>query len=371
MEELGNSVLMVGLLPNYTRTPDNEVRAAGGLISNFKPSKNRLIWNDLNSDAMRPVKGDETSAATSNLPHVGGRYAEFIDYVNDFVGGFEDYATFLLATRDGTREGGLLDGFGEVVIRRVIRQTRFYHLLLERLKNEKHWEDGVLWSVQADFLARLADWDSDTDLLWPLQRSERASLLALNVPYFVAKGDETEICDSTGSLVKTTAVPGITRARSRIRGLTGEDIAWQSEIIRQSALVASTGDDVQAPRTQQWDLGTQGIEPVGEMCLREVDEIASELARYALRRGPAAAWIGLDWLGDTEISQFVLLGPELYNGAAGVGAFLAAHAAVTGNQQSAELAFSGVMHLRKDLTSATAARFARSLGVGIGTGSPR
>ena len=73
-----------------------------------------------------------------------------------------------------------------------------------------------------------------------------------------------------------------------------------------------------------------------EACTREADEIACELARVAIRRGTAAAWIGLDWLGESDVSQFVLMGPELYNGVSGIGVFLAAHAAVTGNQTSAE-----------------------------------
>ena len=37
-------------------------------------------------------------------------------------------------------------------------------------------DDGVAWSAQADFIARLADWEKDSDPLWPLQRAERAAL---------------------------------------------------------------------------------------------------------------------------------------------------------------------------------------------------
>jgi type 2 lantibiotic biosynthesis protein LanM len=370
LDALGDSVLMVGLLPAYTRTPENEILAAGGLISSWKLGDRRVVWKDPNSDAMRPVNGAETNGATSNLPHVEGRYAEFRDYVDDFVRGFENYATFLLEriAADNTGAGGLLDGFGDVLIRKILRQTGFYYLLLHRLRDHRKMDDGVLWSVQADFLARLANWDKDADPLWGLQRAERSALLALDVPYFVSPGDGNEIRDSTGTLVSTTAVPGITRARARILSLDTQEIAWQSEIIRQSSASALRPDGTEASTTEPSTLETEAAGLARDLCAREADDIAGELAGLAIRRGPAAAWIGLDWLGDSDISQFVHLGPELYNGVTGIGVFLAAHAAITGSQSSAELALSGVAHLRKNIRSRNAARFARSLGIGGATG---
>ena len=95
------------------------------------------------------------------------------------------------------------------------------------------------------------------------------------------------------------------------------------------------------------------------------------MSHYAIRRGPSVAWIGLDWLGDSEFPQLVCLGPDLYNGICGIGVFLGAHAAVTGNKASAELAYAGLSQLRKNLKSRNAARMSRALGVGgaVGLGS--
>ena len=105
-----------------------------------------------------------------------------------------------------------------------------------------------------------------------------------------------------------------------------------------------------------------------EIFTAEADRIAAELSRQAIRRGPGAAWIGLDWLGDSEVFQLVCLGPDLYNGVSGISLFLAAHAAATGCAPSAELALAGVAHLRKDLRSRNAPRIARSLGIGGAAG---
>ena len=89
------------------------------------------------------------------------------------------------------------------------------------------------------------------------------------------------------------------------------------------------------------------------------------------RRGPSAAWIGLDWLGDSEVSQLVVLGPDLYNGACGIALFLAAHAAVTDAMSSRDLALAALAPLRAALVGRNPARTARSLGLGgaLGMGS--
>ncbi len=108
--------------------------------------------------------------------------------------------------------------------------------------------------------------------------------------------------------------------------------------------------------------------PGKEFFIAEADRIAEEVARHAIRRGLSAAWIGLDWLGDAGHYQLVCLGPDLYNGNAGIALFFAAHAAVTGTQRSGELALAAVARLRKTLKSRTAARMARSLGIGGATG---
>ncbi len=74
------------------------------------------------------------------------------------------------------------------------------------------------------------------------------------------------------------------------------------------------------------------IAPGKETFLAEADKIAADLSRHAIRQGPSAAWIGLDWLGDSEVAQLVPLGADLYNGLSGIALFLAAHAAVSGEQ---------------------------------------
>ena len=92
------------------------------------------------------------------------------------------------------------------------------------------------------------------------------------------------------------------------------------------------------------------------------------LSTHAVRKGPSAAWLGLDWLGDSEVSQLVVLGADLYNGACGLALFLAAHGAVADDTSSKALAVAALARLRQTLRGRNPARAARVLGLGGGLG---
>ncbi len=366
-EKLANSVMAVGLLPTYGRSPDNKVFSIGGMTADWN-SKIKIKWNNINSDEMHPTRAKEANNSNPNLPHVDGRYAKFGDYVDDFVSGFEDYATFLSRHNKDSKNEAVYAGFDGLVVRKIIRATRFYAMLLQRLKNHQTMDDGVLWSAQADFIARLAEWEKDTDALWPLQQAERAALLALNIPHFVSPSDGDKIRDATGFAIRSEVDFGLDRAWTRMQKFDADEIAWQVEVIKENtaSLSKSTGPTLVPGKVER--ASHPAVAPTKAIFKREADKIAGELSFHAIRRGPGAAWIGLDWLGDAEVFQLVCLGPDLYNGASGIGVFLAAHAAVTGSQSSGELALAGVSHLRKNLRSRNAARMARSLGIGGATG---
>jgi type 2 lantibiotic biosynthesis protein LanM len=373
-EIVGNSVTAVGLLPAYGRSPDNIVFAVGGMTADWN-AKTEITWDKINSDAMRPAKSNQAAKNSPNLPHADGRNAKFGDHVDDFVEGFAEYANFLLRHGRGAGRGELFEGFAGAPVRNVIRATRFYYMLLQRLRNHKTMDDGVIWSAQADFIARLSDWQSENNPLWPLQQAERAALVALNVPHFVSPSDGHDIGDAYGHSVHTALPSGLDRARVRFENFDEREIAWQTEVIRENTnsipRSAKPKATDKAAELQEAPRQDATITPTKETFTAEADRIAAELAHYAIRRGPSVAWIGLDWLGDSEFSQLVCLGPDLYNGTCGIGVFLAAHAVVTGNKSSAELAYAALAQLRKNLKGRNAARMARALGLGgaVGLGS--
>jgi type 2 lantibiotic biosynthesis protein LanM len=368
-ETIASSVLAVGLLPAYGRSGGNEIYVVGGVASDWTAGT-KLQWNDINSDTMRPASVKDPGKPTANVPHVDGCYARLGDHISDFRAGFEDYANFLLSQTRGGNGHGLFDDFAGLPVRKVLRPTQFYYMLLQRLKDDRTMADGVLWSAQADFVARLADWEKDSDPAWPLRNGERAALLELNVPRFVLPSDGNELGDSAGISVRIETTPGLERARARLRSLDEQEIAWQLDVIRQNTSSISPSVTVLPAAEGPTPLRCMetAAAPARDTFLAEADRVADEVARHAIRRGSSAAWIGLGWLGESEVSQLTVLGPDLYNGACGIALFFAAHAAARRRAPSAELALAAVAHLRRSLRSRAAARFARSLGIGGATG---
>jgi type 2 lantibiotic biosynthesis protein LanM len=341
-ELIADSVAAVGLLPSYGKSA-NGVHAAGGVASEWPVGK-KLIWDHLNSDQMRPSLIDDV-ATPSNLPRIGEGHAGLADHIEEFIAGFRAYANFLSAHKPQ-----LFDGFAGLPVRKVIRPTQFYSMLQQRLEDDHAMDDGIVWSVQADFLARLADWDSDTDSRWPLQREERNALLDLNVPLFTTTTDE-----------------GLQRARERVAHLDTEQIDWQVDVIRQTSPDLSglrIEDHAPSRPMSPGDV----VELSSSVFLAEANTIAAQITDYAVREGSSAAWLGLGWFPDSNVTQLTVLGHDFYNGACGIATFLAAHARVAQSQDSADLALAAIAHVRAELRSRRAPRMGRVMGIGGATG---
>ncbi|CAM4407329.1 type 2 lantibiotic biosynthesis protein LanM [Mycobacterium basiliense] len=358
MEKLRDSVLSVGLLPTYGKH-SHSAFSIGGMISHSTP-RIGLTWIDVNSDTMRPAKIAEIEAI-SNLPQARGQHARFGDHIDDFRSGFTEYATFL----QRQRPNDLFEGFAGLTVRKVARPTRFYHMLVQRLKDHRTMEDGVTWSAQADFIARLADWQQDNDPLWPLQRLERAAVVQLNVPHFVMTSDGHEIRDATGASIPVKGMSGLDRARARLGDLDEMEVAWQAEIIRLSTSTGISPHGSATTPVRRVDVSNAASR---EIFMAEADRAARSLFEHAYLESSAAAWIGLDWLGDSEVSHLVPLGDDLYNGSCGIALFLAAHTAVTTADSSTSLAYAAMSRLRETLRGRNAPKMARLLGLGAGFG---
>jgi type 2 lantibiotic biosynthesis protein LanM len=367
--KIADSVIITGLLPAYGRSPENTVFGHGGLHNPQNQTPERT-WENINTDAMKPVESWKNETGFKNIPLFDGQQARLGDFIDVLVAGYEAYADFISGYRETTAGAALFDGFSGLPARRLLRPTRFYALLLERLKDHRNMADGAEWSTHLDFITRLMDWDKPVDPWWPLLKAERVALAELNVPLFVSPTDTDEIADATGVTTRTGALPGLRRAQARFEKFDQEEVAWQSEVVRLSTSTVLRSDSSQAVPPEQIpspDLRPSSA-PDKAVFVERAAQITQHLSRLAIRSGPGVAWIGLDWLRDSIVCQLAPLGADFYNGAPGVCVFLAAHAKLTGDESAAHLALAGVSALRHDLRSVNAARFARALGVGGSTG---
>ncbi|MGH8798037.1 MAG: type 2 lanthipeptide synthetase LanM [Caldimonas sp.] len=367
-KRIDESITAIGLLPAYARSPENLVVGLGGL-NGSRTEVDEACWEHADTDWMRPVRRKSILAALPNIPILDGSAARLGEFTGELRAGFEAYGRFLAENRARLIEHGFFDALAGVPVRKLLKPTRFYLFLLERLRDHRQMGDGAQWSAHLEFIARLTDWDQPQDRLWPLFRAERDALADLNVPFFTAPSDGLEVADRHGLAACDRDESGLARARRRLLGFDTAEVDWQSRIVHISTLaLPGAAEDAATPRRSPEPEPHVGDATMRCAMLAGAREAAQRIAEVAIRSGPGAAWIGLDWLGDSEAAQLVPLGFDLYNGAPGIALFLAAHAQATGDDAAADLAIAGLAPLRSHLHGANAARFARGLGLGGATG---
>jgi len=367
--EVANSVLATGLLPAYGRRRDGVVIAHGGFLET-QTAQRMIEWRDVNTDRMRPMAGWSAARQNQNRPHICGAYAEITNHTEAVTTGYAEYAAFLLSEIKMRGAAAFTAPFVRTRVRKLIKNTRFYALLLDRLQDPKRLTDGALWSAQLDFVSRFADWEAPDDEWWPLVAAERNALAELNIPYFTTETTATTINDQDGIAAHSGLQPGLNRVTLMLSALSPAAIRRQTEIIRlslgsvrpvaASSTIRAGRRSLMPPRVQTPDTTARFSE--------QASAIAARLSQLAFVGSQSAAWLSLDWLQDSTMCQLAPLGVGLYNGVIGVAVFLAAHARVTGDALSGRLARHGLAAIRYDLLGANAGRSARALGIGGSTG---
>lgn len=372
IEKIQNSVLLVGMLPTYVKSPKNVVNDMGGLNAVMGASLHGE-WKNINTNGMRWIQLKNHIAISPNTPHVNSNYAQFGDFKSEFSEGFKNYAHFLQGQKDSKYLKDLWQSFSALPTRKVVRPTRFYYALVQRLKDYRTMDDGIAWSVQADFLARFADLDGQNEFLWPLQKAEREALLHLNIPYFINSSDGAELSDLFGNSINTPAKPGLIRAQERWKNLTNEEILWQNRIIEMSThFVTSTKSRKNLLiNTNKFDrsliASTEEVLST-EALARELACIVDGIDHFSFQDPNSVSWIGLDWLADSEVGVLAPLGPDLYGGTSGIAVFLAAYHKQFNDDKSHNILQKILNGLDQYIHRSGSARWSRSIGVGGANG---
>jgi type 2 lantibiotic biosynthesis protein LanM len=180
------------------------------------------------------------------------------------------------------------------------------------------------------------------------------------------------VSDIFGNQIHTPAQTGLSRAKARWANLSQEEIEWQSRVIQIStSFVVKTDKAAVGQKKYTFDrkLNLAGNQLLSEdQIIPELKHIIKTVSQYAYIKEQSAGWIGLDWLAGSDVGQLVPLGPDLYNGVGGIALFLAAYAKQFQDENAKELAMKSLASLRQQIYAPTAARWARSLGLGGASG---
>ena len=353
---LEESVQSVGMLPSYVQGQDGSLISMGALEPSVYPVQ-VLRWDAVNTPRMLLRSATEHIEIASNLPTVDGQAIPVARFRDDFLNGFDDTMRFVSEHREAVRDA--LDAAEQLrlPIRKVVRPTRFYYMLLKRLYDHRNMTDAVAWSMEADFVARLFDWDGDNEEPWKLAGSERRQLHELGIPHFTMSSDSNIVGDRHGPVTRLHVDLGPEVVRARIAALTSASAAVQSNIVRaclQMPLArAHHADDAALSQGQSW-----------------AQVLRDEVLRHAFRAPRSIAWMGLNRVDHEVAAQLGPLGHDLYYGSAGIAVFLAA-LAKAGDPQAAEQCLQALRATIKTVKSPKLGTLGRTLGVGgaVGLGS--
>lgn len=350
------SVLRTGLLPfwrtlNPIRSFDvsaigaEEVQDTGHL---------HPAWEHINTDRMRLVHRNSAWKPKSNLPRLNGEIVSARDHALDIASGFATAYRVVLNRREELLAAeGPMRLFRGLKLRTVLRATRVYDMIAQRLLHPEFLRDGADRSIELDrlawpFLALPAT--ARTSALWGIFRAEITALERLDVPYFSSLSDAKPLF-ADGQMINPEffSESGLDWTTSCIRRVSEDDLVAQSNFIRAAIHVRFSphrDQDLERPSAK---VAGRRVNPLtrAELIATAV-AIANQIRSSAIRGGDGGAtWLSLSFNFTTEKISLLPMTDNLYDGRIGVAFFLAALEHVTGGAGFRDLALSALRPLQQ------------------------
>ena len=389
-EQIGNSVLRTGLLPNWLITNDGraayDVSGLGG-ISEQELKVRAPQWTHINSDRMALEQVAVKKQLHVNGPLLNGVPLRLEEHSEDLIDGFQGMYRFLLEQREKLLvDESPLHELANQQVRFVYRATRIYGTLMQKLLNPRYLRDGIEGSIQLELLGRavlplegpLRD-KGERTRWWSVFAAERQAMMQGDVPFFTAHASSDALIVAPGQEIKACfEEPSFDLVVTRLKTLDDEDLERQIGLIQGSLYSHVARDVVRIPVVNSTGVevcSAMGGSVSSERLIAQALAIAEQIARRAIRgTDGSAAWIAPQYLIQSERYQLQPIGYDLYSGTCGVGLFLAAVEKVTGDIPSLakaggyrELALGAVQPLSQALQH-YGRRSARDLGMGGAAG---
>ena len=321
-KRLHDSVFACGLLPGWhdgdPEAPSPEL--SGIAAPDEQTYKDHVDMVREEAGVPRIVRERISVPAGLNRPASVGATVDPGAHVEAIVEGFErGFAALARAAGDLAEPGDLLREALRAEVRHVALATAVYVGLARR-------------STHPDFLTRtthrelifaiLATRVRDQPSAGRLVRSEMAALLQGDVPKFTTRADSVVLRDESGA-----AIPGYlaedaaAEVLRRLGDLTPARCAEQVRILRMAMATIAPPMVVSRPRGD----GAADL-AAGELPAEAIEGEVRALAEAVLAEATMEA-DGIDWIGLSEVDygrcRVCALGAEFYDGAAGIGVFLA------------------------------------------------
>lgn len=319
------SVLSTGLLSSPDSRGGEDTIDFGG-IADSKGVRSRFrtpIVDDSQPGMPRINYASVVLPGASNVPHIAGRPADWVEFEDSLVEGFEAcYRTLWSLGSALTGEDGLLRGFLGDRLRVVLRATNTYGQFIQT-------------SLHPDYLRDALEAERLYGYLWQfpvisdprVRFSELQQIRTHDVPLFTMELGERQVKDVFGTTVAEVEYDPISRAEDRLNAFSEDDLYRQLWTIRatfvtreigQEAVFANSRARVNAlPITGLQEAGRDSAEgPADSELLLVADSLTNQLLKLSVS-GEDEGWLSLTAV-DEKYWRVLPIGLNLYSGLAGI-----------------------------------------------------
>ena len=341
---LKRSVLATHLLPFWSRgINDPDVFDGSGFGADLD-QEYALTWQRwflVNTDRMRLGRGPFEEGPTRRAALTNGKPLRVYDHESELVEGFAAMYRFLVRERNALlAPESPFQSLRNAQVRFVYRNTELYSAILDRLNEPDLLRDGADRSLEIEQLAVVAligekfDGRSGWVDIW---NAEREAIERGDVPHFsaLASGDSLSVAPNV-IIPGWFTQPSHAAVVERLGLLDESDLAFQIDLIRSAlrsrapmhATGSARGEVLDALCTTPRSAGN------AELWLAEAVGIAESLTRDAIRGSDGSlSWLQPAWSRELMLAspkrELDVVGNDLYDGAVGIGMFLAAVERVT------------------------------------------
>jgi class II lanthipeptide synthase len=320
-ELLHNSVFACGLLPGWTdgdlHMPSPDLSGIGTREGQFYRDKGDIIEHG-HDGTINVVRSRIAVNENANQPTYGGNRINPALYGNEIAQGFDAGYRLLQANAAAlAAPEGPLAALLKAKVRHVALSTAVYASLLRRAAHPDFLTRAVYRELIFAILAyRSVVLPSSALLL----RSELAALFVGDVPKFVGSAATTSVFDEHDvPIADFLREDAATSIRRRIGALSDDNMKFQKQVIRMSMATLRRRGEPGTEMAPPYTVPDNAMEK--DQVLHEVRGIATTICDKAIVKDMKIDWIGLSQ-GDYGRSRISAVGPDLYDGIAGIGLFL-------------------------------------------------
>ncbi len=360
-----HSVLRTALLPVFVeregiRGPDiSGLTGEGGTFT-------ALVWKNLNTDEMERCEEKIEEERLLHRVFFDGKPQEAHEHVEAIVRGFRKMYLFVQERKEiFVGKGGWVEKLAESPVRMVVRATRLYAYLLERLSSPHMILHQAEREKELEILSKLM-LEPGLEHLAYLIEEERRAILQGDVPFFTTYPKENHLY-SGKHFVLQSCLDGAacSGAIERISTMSAEECEKQESFIRKSFYAKRAGFHSQEQKERAADLQLLEQQHSEEEILKAVNEIAHELLKNAFRSSDGSlGWISLE--PNPQFGKFELqpISDSLYSGKTGIALFFSALYCLTKEESWKQEALFALKSVRRQIEIGNGKRLTNALGIG-------